>query len=550
MHRLSWALLLSLTLAGPAAAADGCPTADPSGEPWVGERAWSSLEAAGYRLGRIDVEVLDVYEDRAAWYARAANYLHLDTHERVVREHLVVASGEAVDARRIHESERALRALGIFREATLAPLTCHDGVVDVRATVKDAWTLIFSVKANQVGGQTSTGLRIEDRNFLGSGKEVFVESANDPTRSSIAYAYQDPALFGSHWRLYAEHSDQSDGRTNQAELELPFLSTRQRWGFEAAARDRQQTLTFYQDGAEAWRADVADELQRVTAWRLIAGDGVSGWRVGAGLRSEHRSYGAPVAIDPTLRAAPGLDGFRADGITVAVSRFHDDYASYRNLKLVDRIEDYDLGFDATFAYTFEPGAFGDLGAEGQRVDLDLAWGGRAGADGLVLATLESSGRKGELGWFDGYLSAEVSWYQRTAPHVTRLARLAVDLRDDPAPEHEIPLGGEAGLLGYPAQVVVGDRAWRLHLEDRRLSELVLFQTLRVGYSVVVEAGRARRIDDGRWSPLLADVGVGLRLGNLRGAYGQVLYIMVFKPLVDAPGSDGSLQFVVGDVISF
>ena len=97
--------------------------------------------------------------------------------------------------------------------------------------------------------------------------------------------------------------------------------------------------------------------------------------------------------------------------------------------------------------------------------------------------------------------------------------------------------------------MVGDRAWKLHLEDRYFTDQVLFQTFKVGYSVVFEAARVRKIGTGEWSDTLANIGVGFRLGNLRGAYGQVLYFTVFKPLVDGPGV-GSIEFVVGDVISF
>ncbi|MNC89926.1 hypothetical protein D3C83_59410 [compost metagenome] len=97
--------------------------------------------------------------------------------------------------------------------------------------------------------------------------------------------------------------------------------------------------------------------------------------------------------------------------------------------------------------------------------------------------------------------------------------------------------------------MVGDRAWRVHLGDRVLTDDVLFQTLRVGWTAFFEAGQAREIGTGRWSKVYADLGAGFRLGNLRGAWGTVLYFTVVAPLVREPGVD-AWQIVIGDVIEF
>ena len=167
----------------------------------------------------------------------------------------------------------------------------------------------------------------------------------------------------------------------------------------------------------------------------------------------------------------------------------------------------------------------------------------------MLLSVVGGVREDQRAWRDGLVSAGFSWYDQSAPRQTRVAHLSLDWRSDPDPEHEVFLGGEDGLLGYPAHFVAGDRAWRLHLEDRIYGERILFQTFKMGYSAIFEAGQARRIGTEDWSPVLADVGAGLRLGNLRGAYGQVLYFTVFAPLVKEPGV-GSVEFVAGDVISF
>lgn len=541
------ALLLCLTALGAVAAE--CPAPLAGAEDWPGQRSWQALEQAGYRFGHLKVEIGDIYESSDAWYAGAANLLHLDTRDGVVREHLVIEPGDPVEARRAYQSIRQLRALGIFREVRIEPIGCADGLVDARIAVDDAWTLIFSLRANSVGGQTSTGLRLADRNFFGTGKEVYVERADDATRTTMTYAYQDPALFGSDWRMALLHADQSDGRSNQFAVRLPFLTLDQPWGFEFQSDDTQQDLTFYQAGAEAWVANSTNALRTATAWRLIDQSADAGWRLGFGVRSENRDYGAPTAIDASLRPAPVLNPHAADGVVLALNRFHERYASFQNITLFDRFEDYNLGLDATFRLTLNPEIFGASGKESTRYDFAARWAARAPGDGLIAFSLDSGVRDDDGAWNDGLVSTTLAWYDQSTPGQTRVARFGLDWRADPDPEHEVSLGGQDGLLGYPAHWLVGDRAWKLHLENRFYTDKVLFQTLKVGYSVVAEAGAARLIGTRRWSETLADIGLGFRLGNLRGAYGQVLYFTVFAPLVREDGVD-AVQFVIGDVISF
>ena len=548
-HLLLLFLLCASAASAAAAESGACPAPTPARkDEWLAQQQWQAIEQAGLRIGEIQIDITDVYESSEAWYAAAANWLHLETREGVIRELLLIKPGDAVDARVVYESARLMRSLGFFREISILPLACHDGVVDLQVAAKDAWTLIISITANRAGGQNSTGFKLEDRNFLGMGKEVYVETEQDQTRTSVNYAYDDPALFGSRWRLYMLHKDQSDGRANEFQLWLPFLSAKQTWGFIARSEDTVETLSFYQYGELAWESPSSIKLNTASVWRLLSRDADSGWRAGIGVRSEERSYGTAVAIDPTLRPAPDLAPYAADGITLGLSRFHDRYASFTNLKLVDKTEDINLGLDASLVLTVQPEELGSGGEEGSRIDIDAAWAARPRESWLLQLELEGHARNAQSDWRDGYLSASFAAYKQSGRH-TRLARLGLDWRDDPDPEHEASLGGEEGMLGYPADWLVGDRIFQLHLEDRWSTDQVLFQTLRVGYTVIAEVGTGRRIGTREWSKPLVDIGAGLRLGNLRGAYGQVIYITAFVPLVLEPGVD-SWQLVIGDIISF
>jgi Fe2+ transport system protein FeoA len=547
LRPLSLLAFASALLVASGAAAAECPAPLPGAEDWPGQKRWQALEQAGYAFGQIAIEVIDVYESNAEWYAEAVNLLHVETRDRVVREHLLIAKGTPVVARTVYETERKLRSLGFLRGARIEPIACADGIVETRVTVEDSWTLKFGIRANRVGGENQTGLRLEDTNFFGTGKTVGIDFADDATRSSTSIFYRDPALFGSRWQASVLHADQSDGTVDSVTASLPFFTRDQVWGAETYWYDGTVGLDFYQSGDTAWSADASYRDVLVRGQRLIALDGDSGWRVGFGVRDYQAAYGPLVAVDPTLRPPPTLVDRRLAGPVISISRFHDHFASFRNFRLVDRVEDYNLGLDATLSLASFDESFGSS-MDALRPDLTLRWGGRYG-DGLVLVDASAGGRLSDGDWSDGSARAGLLWY---APHATRhtlVTQLSFEVRDDAAPEDEVHLGGADGLLGYPARWVVGDRAWRAHLGERVLTEQVLFQTLRVGWTAFVEAGQAREIGTKEWSKVYADVGGGFRLGNLRGAWGTVLYFTVVAPLVREPGVD-AWQIVIGDVIEF
>ena len=89
-------------------------------------------------------------------------------------------------------------------------------------------------------------------------------------------------------------------------------------------------------------------------------------------------------------------------------------------------------------------------------------------------------------------------------------------------DHELVLGGENGLRGYPRQYQAGDRSALFTLEGRYYTSLYPFRLVRVGGAVFYDMGRAwggdfaKSLDPG----VLRNVGVGLRLGMTRSGLGN------------------------------
>lgn len=529
--------------------AGACPQVTATGgEAWPGQRRWQRLEEAGYRLGELDVAVRDVYTGASLpWYQRWANALHIDTDPAVIHDLLTVAPGDAVDAARIYEAERTLRDQPFLTAARIVPTACADGYVAAEVRVRDAWTLRLSAGVGHAGGESSSSTSIQEDNLLGTGKSVFVSWEDDADRTTLEYGYSDPALLGSWWTLDLSHRDLSDGRGDAVELAYPFRRVDQAWGLRVAVDDARNDIDFEQSGETAFTTQADLEQARLELQRLVASGTQGGWRAGVGWRYDDADYGPLEEVRPDLRPAPVLGDRRLRGPFLSLERFDDRYRSFRNLRAIGRTEDYGLGLEAYLAggrYTESDGP-----DDPWFFELRLRHGLALGERDLLLTRVNVEGRYREDGGRAAYYrSVGADYYHRSSRRNTVVLHGEYDRRDDPDPEDELYLGGFDGLLAYPDRFRVGDRRWRLHLENRYVSDLVLFDTIQVGYTAYLEAGSIRGLD-GRWGRTLADAGAGLRLGSLRSSFGVVSYLTVAVPLVDA-GDHDDYSFVVGSTVSF
>lgn len=528
---------------------DACPVPEEARqEDWPGQQQWQRLEAEGYRLGELRIEVRDVYVGSdLAWYQQLANTLHATTDRDAVRDLLTVAPGEPVTADRIYEAERILRSQPFFTDARILPAGCDGDRVAADVRVRDAWTLQLGVGFGSAGGESESSVGFEDENFFGTGKTVLLDWSDDSERRTLEFGYEDPSLFGTPWTLGLSHSELSDGRGDAVSLGYPFRRADQAWGFRAEIDDSDSELGFEVAERTAYETETDRQEADVELRRLVALNPGGGMRVGLGWQRDYAEYGPLQEQAPELRPPPELTDRRLQGPYLSLERFSTRYKTFRNLRAIGKNEDYALGLRSRIV--------GGRYVDGANRDnpwffnIDVDHGLPIDSRNLLLTRLNLSGRYRDDGGGEAwYRSIGADYYHRTSTHNTIVVHGEYDWRDDVDPEDELYLGGFEGMLAYPDRFRVGDRRWLLHLEDRYVSDTVLFDTIQVGYTAYLEAGNIRELD-GRWGDPLADVGLGLRLGSLRSSFGSVSYLTVAFPLVD-DGQDDSYSVVAGTTVSF
>jgi hemolysin activation/secretion protein len=228
----------------------------------------------------------------------------------------------------------------------------------------------------------------------------------------------------------------------------------------------------------------------------------------------------------------------------------DDFEKAKNRDQIERTEDFSLGtrFRASLGYSSDR-----FGADREAVVFNgiFGTGFQATDSSTMLMDSVASGRVESGSVRDTTLGASGRLYVRISETWLLYSLLSGNLGRNLDEDHELVLGGENGLRGYPRRYQGGDRSALFTLEGRYYSSLYPFRLVRVGGAVFYDMGRAwggsyaKALDAG----ILRDVGVGLRLGLTRSGLGNVIHIDMAVP-VDGDPTISRVQFLVTTKQSF
>jgi hypothetical protein len=512
----------------------------------------AELEAQGYRIGSIRIRELPIFdagpdgELRAVY--RLANELHVDTRDSVIESQLLFREGDAVSHRLFEETERNLRELRYIREPSVTAVGCHDGLADIEVTVREVWTTNPGFSFARSGGENSAGIKLQELNVLGLGKQLTFELLKDTDRSYYTVHWRDPGVRDSRWVMDLAVRQSSDGQGWSAMAERPFYALDSRWSAGFALRQDETVDPVYRLGE---RVAGYNRQADFVEMRYGRSDGLlNGWshRMTFGFRREHADF--DVAPD---EAAPAVmpDDRRLDYPFVRFEAVQDDFETTRNRDQIARTEDQQFGLHYELEVGWSTPVLG-AGRDGLLVHAAASRGWRLGRDDSMFADAALTTRVEGGTPVDGLLSGSLRYYRPTGPRGVFFAGFSAGLGQDLDADHELTIGGDTGLRGYPLRYQAGSATALVTLEQRYFSRLRLWQLADVGAAVFFDVGRAwgeSPMGPSENLGLLKDVGFGLRLGTSRSALGNVVHIDVAFPL-DGGHSIDSVQFLVQTKRSF
>ena len=534
-------LLASLPGASPAAgrAPDACAISD------------AELEASGAVIGQILVDNDNIFdlddpeEDKALF--RLANRLHIRTRPSIIHRQLLFATGEPFRRRLLDESERILRATAYLYDAEITLLSCADGVVDIAVHTRDVWTLKPGISISRSGGESRTGIDIQDDNFLGRGSSIRIARRNDEERQSTLFGYADRNLGGRRITLDTSIADNSDGNVFALRLERPFYALDTRWAAGGAwhAEKRRDPVYSLGDSIGEFGQDF-ETLNLYGGWsRGIRNGWVERWRLGV-VYDKHRFDIADGSLDPLLVPEDRELLYPYLGY----ERIQDQYQRAENLDQIHRTEDFLLGTRVSLRLGLLSETFGS----DRRGALFAAAASRGYGDPahrVLLLSGHAHGRveSGEL--TNAVLGGSMRGYMRHSGRWLSFMTLHGDVAENLDLDNPLEIGGDNGLRGYPLRYQRGDARAQLTIEQRYFTNYYLWRLFRVGGVVFFDAGRVWGSNPygGENLGLLRDVGFGLRLSSTRSSMGKMIHFDFAFPL-DGDSSIDSFQFLVEGKRSF
>ena len=509
------------------------------------------LEAAQAVVGEVLVDNQNIFNlddpKDDYWLFRAADKLHIKTRANVIRNQLLFKPGDPYSRRLIDETERILRANNYFYDAWIRPVKYHDGKVDLRVTTRDVWTLNPGFNYSRSGGKNSTGVQLEELNFVGTGTDLDVRHTRNVDRTESLLALSNMHAFGTFTQVGLAWANNSDGHLHDFTLNHPFYALDTRWAAGGGVMNDSQTDSLYD------RGNIVDQFHEQHNFVSVYGGWSPGLRKGwvqrlsTGLTYDEHQF-SPVASWTGATVLPEDRRFLYPWLEYDLVA--DDYVRLFNHDQILRTEDFYLGTIATLRVGWADSALGSS-RSALIVQSTAGRGFRTDGSTLLLAS-DFSGRLESGVLHNGLANASVRYYYEwsskwlfyTALSGAKGWRLDLD--------NQVLLGGDNGLRGYPLRYQDGTARSLFTVEQRYFTDWFPFRLWRVGGAIFFDVGRTWGQPPLAQAPLgaLKDAGFGLRIGNARSGLGNVIHVDVAFPFETAGTTIQRAQFLVTTQRSF
>jgi len=470
------------------------------------------------------------------------NKLHINTRPQVIRAQLLFEEGEPLNVQNVQESERILRKRDYLANAYIIPVTVCANHVDVMVVTQDAWSLEPQVSVSKESEGTESGFAISDGNILGTGNSLTIGYEQNNERNLISYDFSNPHIFNSQIATRIYYADTSDGRDTILDISHPFYSLETPWaaGFYTQDVTQVEPIRHMDEKINEFRHQQMNNRIYFGLATDVNSAFTQRWLVG--ISNEEDTF---EATDKTLQAIP--EERKAAYPWIEYQYLENRYGVFKNVNQIQRAEDIALGQNISFRLGYAGTQFDNpddvvryIGSYTNIIDFNKQhiFESSVTLDGRQHSKVENIDTTVvELDLTYNYFQdAKRRWY----------AGFSYDVGQDLAQYEELTVGDVTGLRGYPSDYQRGDQRYVFTMERRYFSDVHIFNLLRVGAVVFADMGKAWGLEQYGASPVLSDVGFGLRLSSSKVRIGNVVHVDIATPTSsrNAPGVS-SYQLTIG-----
>lgn len=497
------------------------------------------------KVGIISIISNDVFDSNnpkeKTFGHRLANKLHIKTNPKIIRNQLLFHTGDIFQYRKLAEAERKLRARRYIKNAEVRPIEICAGKVNIEIITSDNWSLTPGVSFSRSGGNSRSGMEIQEHNLFGLGKSLSINYKKGEERNTKLLAYEDHQLFGSQKKLVLGYQDNSDGKGYDLSLSQPFfeLDSKQSWGI--VTHNLKQKNTLYQQGKTSNKITTKEKNYSVY-YGLSAnrkGDSVTRFKVGWRFnKTEYLKADNPIGTLP-LTIQESYPWFE-------YTHLNEKYIKKSNFKTMGKVEDIDLGKRFTIGLGL---LLKDFSSDNNQLKISSKYtkGFELANNKLGFITLDANAYLGR-----GRLQGETLSIKGEIDHFNLKGndiRLAASFQfsNNQKPQEQLYLGGDTGLRGYPKAFQTGNKLLLFQAEKRFHFEWYPLHLAKFGAVAFVDVGSVW--GNGNKAKILADVGIGLRMIPTRSSSSKTLHLDLALPLTNKSNAD-SVYFVIKTSQSF
>ncbi|MDR7090788.1 MULTISPECIES: hypothetical protein [Cellvibrio] len=510
----------------------------------IDSKLFDGLE--GKHIRSIQFNTLSVFDendpDENNWLYLSLNKLHINTRPKVVRAQLLFEEGEALNVKKIQESERILRKRPYLTNAYIVPVIVCADQVDIMVVTQDAWALEPQLSLSKESEGTKSGFAIADGNIFGTGNSLTIGYEENTQRNLISYDFSNPHIFNSQIATRIYYADTSDGRDTIFDVSHPFYSLETPWaaGFYTQDVTLEEPIRHMDEQINEFRHQTMHNRIYFGLATDVTPTHTQRWLVG--ISNEEDNF---FATDDTLQSIPGER--KAVYPWIEYQYLENRYGVFKNVNQIQRPEDIALGQNLSFRLGYAGTQFDNpddvvryIGNYTNIVDFD--------SQHIFETTFELDGRHhSKLNGMDSTVAGINLTYNYFQDEKRRwYMGLLYEVGQDLAQYEELTVGDITGLRGYPTDYQRGDERYVFTVERRYFTDMHIFNLLRVGAVVFFDMGKAWGVEQYGYSPLLSNVGFGLRLSSSKVRIGNVVHIDIATPTSarNEPGV-GKYQLTVG-----
>lgn len=454
------------------------------------------------------------------------NKLHVSTKPYVIESQLLFRVGDTINAKAIHESERILRTRNYLSNAYVLPeFVCGDQV-NLLVVTQDSWALEPQVSFSRQSESNQTGFAIADGNILGSGNSLTIGYTENEQRTAVGYSFSNPHFLNKEIALRLSYEDTNDGRNSIVDVSRPFYALDTPWATGIRLEDVSLELPIRSRGEEVNEFRHQELLNEIFIGKAteINNNFTERWLVGFSYE-EQKFYETP---DTTALGIPVND--KATYPWLEYQYLENKFGVFKNVNQIQRPEDIPLGQNFSFRLGLGGKTFDNpddvVRFKTQYVNI------RDVKDIHIFEySLKIDGRQHvQISDQDPVIYSAYMSYNYFQDEKNRwYSRIGYDVGQDLPQHQELTAGDLTGLRGYPTDYVRGKKRYVFTLERRYFSDVHLFNLLRMGGAVYFDAGKAWGLTSDPSTPLLTDVGIGLRFSSTKVRIGNVVHIDVAMP---------------------